>query len=137
MPRARRTPLNPSNPVLRFILDLYLGRRGYRTSLITYGIGFWVFAVGMFMFLTWPDSTSVVAQVVRAILINGGLLILVLMTYPVIYCAFKITDDTRPKSQFRRILEPTIVGALAPFYVMLLVASFIQSFAGPMLLGIN
>jgi hypothetical protein len=129
--------MNPSNRVLRFILDLYLGRRGYRTSLIAYGIGFWVFAIGMILFLTWPDSPSIVFQVTRAIMINGGLLVLVLMTYPVIYCAFKVTDESRPKSQFRRILEPTIVGALAPFYVMLLVASFIQSFAGPMLLGIS
>lgn len=133
----RRTPLNPANPVLKFILDLYLGRRGYRASLIAYGLGFWAFAGGMFLFLTWPDTSSLVAQVARAILINGGLLVLVLMTYPIIYCAFKIDDQTRPKSQFRRILEPTIVGALAPFYVMLLVASFIQSFAGPVLLGFN
>ena len=129
--------MNPSNRYLRFILDLYLGRRGYRTSLIAYGLGFWAFAGGMFLFLTWPDTPSMVAQVSRAILINGGLLVLVLMTYPVIYCAFKITDESRPKSQFRRILEPTVIGALAPFYVMLLVASFIQSFAGPILLGFN
>ncbi|MEP4380549.1 MAG: hypothetical protein ABJ215_09370 [Alphaproteobacteria bacterium] len=133
----RRTPINPSNRYLRFILDLYLGRRGYRTSLIAYGIAFWVFAIGMFLFLTWPDSPSMALQVTRAVLINGGLFVLVLMTYPVIYCAFQTTDDTRPKSQFRRILEPTIVGALAPFYVMLLVASFIQAFAGPVLLGFN
>ena len=129
--------MNPSNRYLRFILDLYLGRRGYRTSLIAYGLGFWAFAGGMFLFLTWPDPPSMVAQVSRALLINGGLLVLVLMTYPVIYCAFKITDESRPKSQFRRILEPTIIGVLAPFYVMLLVASFIQSFAGPVLLGLN
>lgn len=133
----RRRPLNPSDPALKFILDLYLGRRGYRASLIAYGVGFWIFAIGMFLFLTWPDSPSMALQVTRAVMINGGLVVLVLMTYPVIYCAFKITDDTRPKSQFRRILEPTIVGALAPFYVMMLVASFIQGFAGPMLLGIN
>ena len=129
--------MNPSNPVLKFILDLYLGRRGYRVSLIAYGVGFWVFFVGIVLFMNWPDTTSMVAQVTRALLINGGLLVLVLMTYPVIYCAFKTDDLSRPKSQFRRILEPTIVGALAPFYVMLLVASFINSFAGPILLGFN
>ena len=129
--------MNPSNPVLKYILDLYLGRRGYRVSLIAYGLGFWAFAGGMFLFLTWPDTPSMVAQVSRAILINGGLLVLVLMTYPIIFCAFKTDDESRPKSQFRRILEPTVIGALAPFYVMLLVASFIQSFAGPVLLGLN
>lgn len=129
--------MNPTNPVLRLLVDLYLGRRGYRTSLIAYGLGFWAFAIGMFLFLTWPDTSSMFAQVTRAILINGGLLVLVLMTYPVIYCAFKITDESRPRSRFRRIMEPTIVGALAPFYVMLLVASFLESFAGPLLLGIS
>jgi hypothetical protein len=129
--------MNPTNPVLKFILDLYLGRRGYRVSLIAYGVGFWFFFVGIVLFLSWPDTTSIVAQALRAILINGGLLILVLMTYPVIFCAFKTDDQSRSKSQFRRILEPTIIGALAPFYVMLLVASFIQSLAGPLLLGFN
>jgi len=129
--------MNPTNRFLKFALDLYLGRRGYRASLIAYGLGFWAFAGGMFLFLTWPETSSMTAQVLRATLINGGLLVLVLMTYPIIYCAFKIDDETRPKSQFRRILEPTIVGALAPFYVMLLVASFINSFAGPILLGFN
>jgi len=49
------------------------------------------------------------------------------------------SDDTSVlrNSRFRRIMEPTIVGALAPFYVMLLVASFLESFAGPLLLGIS
>ena len=47
------------------------------------------------------------------------------------------TDDmTRPKTRFRRILEPTLIGVFSPFYVMLLVASFIQ-FAGPYITGTN
>ena len=43
---------------------------------------------------------------------------------------------TRPKTRFRRILEPTLIGVFSPFYVMLLVASFIQ-FAGPYITGTN
>ena len=129
--------MNPKNPVLRFILDLYLGRRGYRVSLIAYGVGFWIFGSGtVLMFLT-QETSSALLLAIRGILINVGLLIVVLMTYPVIYCAFQVTDTSRPKSQFRRILEPAIVGALAPLYLMLLVASFIQSVAGPVLMGVN
>lgn len=129
--------MNPSNNFLRFILDLYLGRRGYRVSLITYGIGFWIFALGILLMLTTRDTESVFILGMRGFLINFGLIILVLMTYPVIYCAFQKTDMTRPKGQFRRILEPTVVAALAPLYLMLLVSTFIRSFAGPVLLGIN
>ncbi|MBS27398.1 MAG: hypothetical protein CL566_00495 [Alphaproteobacteria bacterium] len=129
--------MNPSNNFLRFILDLYLGRRGYRVSLITYGVGFWIFAIGIMLMLTTRDTQSILILAMRGFLINFGLIILVLMTYPVIYCAFQNTDTTRPKSQFRRILEPTVVAALAPIYLMLLVSTFIRSFAGPVLLGIN
>ena len=137
MPFSRRTPLNPSNPVLRFILDLYLGRRGYRVSLIAYGVGFWIFGSGtVLMFLT-QEAPSTFVLALRGILINSGLVVVVLMTYPVIYCAFQVTDQSRPKSQFRRILEPAIVGALAPLYLMLLVASFIKSVAGPAILGVS
>lgn len=129
--------MNPSNPVLKFLLDLYLGRRGYRVSLITYGVGFWIFAAGIALMLGTRETESVIVLGMRGFLINFGLIILVLMTYPVIYCAFQKADMTRPKSQFRRILEPTVVGALAPLYLMLLVSTFIRSFAGPVLLGIN
>ena len=128
-------PVNPKNPVLRFLLDLYLGRRGYRVSLIAYGIGFWIFGAGTILMFATQETQSVLLLGLRAVLINVGLLIVVLMTYPVIYCAFQVTDKSRPKSQFRRILEPTIVGALSPLYLMLLVANFIQSVAGPVLLG--
>lgn len=129
--------MNPKNPVLRFILDIYLGRRGYRVSLIAYGVGFWIFGSGTILMFLTQDTESALLLALRAILINVGLLIVVLMTYPVIYCAFQVTDKSRPKSQFRRILEPTIVGALSPLYLMLLVASFMQSVAGPLLLGGN
>ncbi|MBN42671.1 MAG: hypothetical protein CL573_04185 [Alphaproteobacteria bacterium] len=129
--------MNPSNNIVRLVLDLYLGRCGYRISLITYGIGFWLFAVGVGIWLSWPDTHWVSVIALRTILINVGLLVVVLMTYPVIYCAFKITDPSRPASQFRRILEPTIVGALAPFYLMLLVSNFINAYAGQLLLGLN
>ncbi len=129
--------MNPSNNVLRFLLDLYLGRHGYRASLITYGVGFWLFAVGVAIWLSWPEAQSTFVLIVRAILINVGLIVLILMTYPVIYCAFKITDTTRPRSQFRRIMEPTIVGVLAPLYLTLFVSSFIRLYAGMPLLGLN
>lgn len=123
--------------VWHFLLDLYLGKRGYRVSLIAYGIGFWLFGIGVLLWLSWPD-TSVLAMIIfRTVLINIGLVVLVLMTYPVIYCAFKITDASRPKSQFRRIMEPTIVGALSPLYLMLLVSNFIKAYAGQFLLGLN
>jgi hypothetical protein len=127
--------MNPKNPVLRFLLNLYLGKRGYRASLIAYGIGFWIFGAGTILMFLTQETQSALLLGLRGILINVGLLIVVLMTYPVIYCAFQVTDKSRPKSQFRRILEPTIVGALSPLYLMLLVASFITSVAGPILFG--
>lgn len=123
--------------VWHFLLDLYLGKRGYRVSLIAYGVGFWLFGIGVLLWLAWPDTGSIALIALRTVLINVGLVVLVLMTYPVIYCAFKITDTTRPKSQFRRILEPTVVGALSPLYLMLLVSNFIKAYAGQFLLGLN
>jgi len=120
----------------QFLLDLYLGKRGYRVSLIAYGVGFWLFAVGVLLWFSWPETDALALIIVRTVLINIGLVVLVLMTYPVIYCAFKITDTSRPKSQFRRILEPTVVGALSPLYLMLLVSNFIKAYAGQFLLGL-
>jgi uncharacterized membrane protein YdbT with pleckstrin-like domain len=70
------------------------------------------------------------------VLLHAGLIIVILMTFPVLRCAFETDDMTRPKTRFRRILEPTLIGVFSPFYVMLLVASFIQ-FAGPYITGTN
>ena len=123
--------------VWHVLLDLYLGRRGYRASLIAYGIGFWLFALGVGIWLSLPAAQSLILLVLRTALISIGLVVLVLMTYPVIYCAFKITDTTRPYSRLRRILEPAGVGALSPLYLMLLVSNFIKAYAGQFLLGLN
>ncbi|MEK9832335.1 MAG: hypothetical protein ACPGQ5_12580 [Alphaproteobacteria bacterium] len=120
-----------------FLLDLYLGKRGYRASFIAYGIGFWLFGIGILLFMSWPETRWVPAIVFRTILINLGLVVLILMTYPVIFCAFKINDTTRPKSRFRRVMEPTIVGAMAPLYLLLFVSGFIKSYLGLSFLGIN
>ncbi|MDE0779850.1 MAG: hypothetical protein OSB67_03760 [Alphaproteobacteria bacterium] len=121
--------------VLRaYILALYLGKKGYRAALITYAIGFWVFAVGAMLIAFWqvdPPSTIVP---VRIVMLHVGLFILVMMTFPVLRCAFDTDDLTRPQSRFRRILEPTVIGLFSPFYVMFLVASFIR-YVGPIMFG--
>lgn len=121
--------------VLRaYILALYLGKKGYRAALITYAIGFWIFAVGAMLIAFWqidPPSTIIP---VRVVMLHVGLFILVMMTFPVLRCAFDTDDLTRPQSRFRRILEPTVIGLFSPFYVMFLVASFIR-YVGPIMFG--
>jgi hypothetical protein len=121
--------------VLRaYILALYLGKKGYRAALITYAIGFWIFAVGAMLIAFWqidPPSTIIP---VRIVMLHVGLFILVMMTFPVLRCAFDTDDLTRPQSRFRRILEPTVIGLFSPFYVMFLVASFIR-YVGPIMFG--
>ncbi len=118
----------------RFLLALYLGKRGYRAALITYGIGFWIFASGAMLIAFWQIDPPAVILLVRVVLLHLGLFILVMMTFPIVRCAFDVDDETRPKSRFRRVMEPTVIAVFSPFYVMLIVASFIQ-FAAPVIFG--
>jgi len=132
-----KTSLLTQLRILRlFLISLYLGKRGYRASLIGYGVGFWVFAFGAMLVAFWQENPPAFILPLRMVLLHAGLIIVILMTFPVLRCAFETDDITRPKTRFRRILEPTLIGVFSPFYVMLLVASFIQ-FAGPYITGTN
>ena len=112
--------------VWRYLLSFYIGKRGYRASLIAYGIGFWIFVIGIVLMLLGGEASSAFILVLRNLLLHIGLVILVMMTYPVLYCGFQATDMTRPASRFRRIFEGLVVAMFAPVYLMMLVASFMQ-----------
>lgn len=121
--------------IWQYLLSFYLGRRGYRPSLVAYGIGFWIFVIGVVLVLAGGTTPSLIMAVIRNIFLHVGLFVLVMMTYPVIRCAFDITDTTRAKSRFRRVFEPMVVAMFAPLYIMLLVSSFMQYALAPTLLG--
>ncbi|MBT5569632.1 MAG: hypothetical protein HOJ90_00275 [Alphaproteobacteria bacterium] len=117
-----------------FLLALYLGKKGYRAALIAYAIGFWIFAIGAMLIAFWEIDPPAFIVSMRIVMLHIGLFILVMMTFPVLRCAFDTDDLSRPKSRFRRILEPTVIGLFSPFYVMFLVASFIR-YVGPIIFG--
>jgi len=134
------SPSEPATPgqakaVWQYLLSFYLGKRGYRPSLIAYGIGFWIFAIGALLVLVSGESPGIVMLILRNVFMHVGLFILVMMTYPVLRCAFDTMDMTRPKGRFRRIFEPVVVTLFAPLYLMLLVSSFMQYALAPTLLG--
>ena len=119
----------------RFLLEVYLGDRGFRVALLTYAVGFWIFGIGGIIFLIWPDNPPAVAAFFRGLLVNIGLIFLVFMTYPVLRCGFRKTDPTRPNNMILRIMIPTVVGALAPFYLIGLVTSFVYLVIAPTVSG--
>lgn len=121
--------------IWQYLLSFYLGRRGYRPSLVAYGIGFWIFVIGVVLVLSTGTTPSLVVAVIRNAFLHIGLFVLVMMTYPVVRCAFDMTDTTRPNSRFRRVFEPMVVAMFAPLYIMLLVSSFMQYALAPTLLG--
>lgn len=125
----------PAKRVWQYLLSFYLGKRGYRQSFIAYGIGFWIFALGVGLMLAGGEQPSATHFVVYNVFLHIGLFMLVMMTYPVIRCAFDATDQTRPKARFIRILAPSVVTLFAPVYMMLLVASFMQYALAPAILG--
>jgi len=120
--------------IWRYLLSFYLGKRGFRQSFLAYGIGFWIFAFGVSFMLAGGETPSTTLFVIQNIFIHAGLFILVMMTYPVLRCAFDATDMTRPKIRLLRIVGPLIVTLLAPFYLMLMVASFMRYALAPALL---
>jgi hypothetical protein len=134
-PSDQAQPPSRGKIVWQYLLSYYLGKRGYRASLIAYGIGFWIFAIGAILVLASGENPGIVMLVLRNIFLHVGLFILVMMTYPVIRCAFDMTDMTRPKGRFRRIFEPVVVTLFAPLYLMLLVSSFMQYALAPTILG--
>jgi hypothetical protein len=115
----------------QYLLSFYLGKRGYRTSILAYGIGFWIFAIGVGLMLAGGEQPSATLFVIHNIFLHTGLFVLVMMTYPVIRCAFDTMDETRPKSRFIRIAAPSVITLFAPLYMMLLVASFMQYALAP------
>jgi len=119
----------------RFLLELYLGDHGFWAALLAYAIGFWIFGIGAVIFLVWPENPPPVAAFFRGLFTNIGLLTLVFMSYPVLRCSFRTHDHTRPKSRFLRIMVPTIIGALAPLYLVILIAVFVYFFAEPVITG--
>lgn len=120
----------------RFVIDLYLGNHGFRTSLIAYAVGFWVFAAGAILWVVETDpATGEGASVVTGLLLNLGLVIVVFLTYPVVLCGLRKTDHTRFRNSFLRMFVPAVVGIVSPLYLMLLVVSFVRFVAGPVFLG--
>ncbi len=119
----------------RFLLEVYLGDRGFRVALVTYAAGFWIFGAGAIIFLIWPENPPPVAGFFRSLFTNIGLIFLVFMTYPVLRCSFRKTDPTRPKNLILRVMIPTIVGALAPFYLIGLITSFVFLVIAPTISG--
>lgn len=132
---SEEAPPGKLKAVWRYLLSFYLGRRGYRASLVAYGIGFWIFVIGVVLVLSTGDTPSLVMAIIRNIFLHIGLFVLVMMTYPVIRCAFDISDMSRPNSRFRRVFEPMVVAMFAPLYIMLLVSSFMQYALAPTILG--
>lgn len=121
--------------VWQYLLSYYLGKRGFRQSFIAYGIGFWIFAIGVVLMLAGGQAPSATFFVIYNIFMHTGLFVLVMMTYPVLRCAFDTTDITRPKTRFLRIAGPLVITLFAPLYMMLLVASFMQYAIAPALLS--
>jgi hypothetical protein len=119
----------------QYLLSFYLGKRGFRTSILAYGIGFWIFAIGVGLMLAGGETPTTTLFVIHNIFLHLGLFVLVMMTYPVIRCAFDTSDETRPKSRFIRIAAPSVITLLAPLYLMLLVASFMRYALAPALLN--
>ena len=120
----------------RFVIELYLGNHGFRTSLIAYAIGFWVFAVGAILWAAETDpATGEGASVVTGLLLNLGLLAVVFLTYPVVLCGYRRADHTRFRSRFLRMFVPAVIAIVSPLYLMLLVVSFVRFIAGPVFLG--
>jgi hypothetical protein len=119
----------------RFLLELYLGDHGFRSALVAYAVGFWIFGIGAVIFLIWPENPPPVAAFLRGLFTNIGLLTLVFMTYPVLRCSFRASDHTRPKSWFLRIMVPAFIGALSPLYLVMLIGAFVYFFAEPVITG--
>ncbi len=122
----------------RFVIELYLGNHGFRTSMIAYAVGFWVFAVGAVLWVVETDpATGEGVGIVTSVLLNLGLLIVVFLTYPVVLCGYRKNDHTRFRSSFLRMFVPAVIGLISPIYLMLLVVSFIRFIAGPVFYGVG